>query len=741
MSNSAQTPYDLALEQVRGGADARGEARALIAQMTQEERLHCLDGGSPFWAGMKDMSTGGYHMRPFPACRVPRLGIRGFYFSDGPRGVVIGPATAFPVSMARGASFDPELEERIGDAIGRELRAVGADLYGGVCVNLLRHPAWGRAQETYGEDPFHVGEMGAALARGAQRHVMATVKHFALNSMENARFRVDVQCDERTLHEVYLPHFKRIIDEGIACVMSAYNSVNGHFAGENHDLLTAILRDEWGFDGYVISDWIFGLRDGVKSVRAGLDVEMPYRMIRHAPIVEAVESGEITMEVVDRAVENTLSTMLRFGVGALAREPHDVLASPAHRALAHEAAVESMVLLQNNDVDGSPLLPLTAANLASVAVVGRLSDAHNLGDGGSSDVLAPNVVTPLEGLRGHLTGVDVQHADGSDLSDAVRIASNAEVAVVVVGYTKEDEGEFIGASQDTAHLASFIPKTEDESLVEQFHEFVAENHWPLPGTYAQRPRDVNFAVGGDRGSLRLLPHDVELINAVAAVQPKTIVVVVGGSAVVMSEWADSIPAIVMSWYCGMEGGHALADVLCGVAEPGGRLPFVVPTDESHLPFFDAEASEITYEYLHGQWFLDAQGIAPQFPFGFGKSYTQFEVTNARTVAHADVIDLSIDVRNVGARHGSTVVQVFASLDSQTERAPQRMVAFRKVRLSPGVSTRVSLSVPVRLLAIRDTSTHDWWLEPGSWRFTIGQNAADANALQTSVEMSERRFPV
>ncbi|MFM8794682.1 MAG: glycoside hydrolase family 3 protein, partial [Acidimicrobiales bacterium] len=287
------TAYETALENVRGGAAARDEARTLVGMMTTEEKIHCLDGGVPTWEGLRDIGSGGYHMRPFRACWVPRLGIPGFHFSDGPRGVVVGSATAFPVSMARGASFDVDLEERIGDAIGRELRVIGADLYGGVCVNLLRHPAWGRAQETYGEDPHHVGELGAALTRGAQRHVMATVKHFALNSMENARFTVDVQCDERTLHEVYLPHFRRIVAEGVAAVMSAYNSVNGEWAGESQPLLTDVLRIEWGFDGMVISDWIFGLRDGVKSVRAGLDVEMPYRMIRHEPVVRAVEAGEL----------------------------------------------------------------------------------------------------------------------------------------------------------------------------------------------------------------------------------------------------------------------------------------------------------------------------------------------------------------------------------------------------------------------------------------------------------------
>ncbi|MFM7827820.1 MAG: glycoside hydrolase family 3 protein, partial [Acidimicrobiaceae bacterium] len=285
------TPYELALEKVNNGAKPEVVVAELVDSMTLEEKLHCLDGAVPFWVGIKDITTGGYHSRPFRAAKVERLGIPGFHFSDGPRGVVVGEATAFPVSMARGATFDPELEMRVGDAIGKELRTIGADLYGGICVNLLRHPAWGRAQETYGEDPHHVGEMGAGLTRGAQRHVMATLKHFALNSMENARFGVDVTVDERTLHEVYLPHFKRIVDEGVACVMTAYNSVNGHWCSQSEELLAEILRSEWGFTGFVISDWIFGVRDGVKSLQAGLDVEMPYRMIRNAPIVAALAEG------------------------------------------------------------------------------------------------------------------------------------------------------------------------------------------------------------------------------------------------------------------------------------------------------------------------------------------------------------------------------------------------------------------------------------------------------------------
>ncbi len=271
-------------------ADARETARRIVADMTEDEKLWCLDGDAPFWAGLGYMGRGGYHKSPFYAARVERLGLPGFAFSDGPRGVVVDRATCFPVSMARGATWDVDLEERIGDVIGIELRAIGADLYGGVCVNILRHPAWGRAQETYGEDPHHVGEMGAALTRGIQRHAMACVKHFACNSMENARFRVDIEVDEVALHEVYLPHFKRIVDEGVAVVMSAYNSVNGEFCGDNEPLLTGVLREEWSFEGFVISDWIFGIRDAAKSVVAGLDVEMPYRMVRVKGIRDALDT-------------------------------------------------------------------------------------------------------------------------------------------------------------------------------------------------------------------------------------------------------------------------------------------------------------------------------------------------------------------------------------------------------------------------------------------------------------------
>jgi len=224
-------------------AQIEGIARGLLAQLSLEEKIGMMSGDLSFFPGLLQMGSGGYNRFPLTtAGAVQRLGIPGVRFTDGPRGVMLPEATTFPVSMARGASFDPQLEERIGDAIGREARANGANMIGAVCSNLLRHPAWGRAQESYGEDTYHMGEMGVALTRGVQRHVMACVKHFALNSMENSRFKVDVTADPRTLHEVYLPHFKRVVDAGVSSVMSSYNSLNGEWAGQNKVLLTDVLQ-------------------------------------------------------------------------------------------------------------------------------------------------------------------------------------------------------------------------------------------------------------------------------------------------------------------------------------------------------------------------------------------------------------------------------------------------------------------------------------------------------------------
>jgi beta-glucosidase len=707
--------FDDARAAVAEGADPRTAAREVVAGMTEAERLWCLDGDAPTWAGLRFLADDGYHRAPFPAAEVERLGIPGIAFSDGPRGAVVGNATAFPVAMARGATWDPDLEERVGDAIGRELRAVGATITGAVCINVLRHPAWGRAQETYGEDPFHVGELGAALTRGIQHHLLACVKHFACNSMENARFSVDIEVDEVALHEVFLPHFKRVIDEGAASVMSAYNSVNGEWCGQSRALLTDVLRDEWGFEGFVISDWIFGLRDAATSVTAGLDIEMPYRMVRAQHLVDALEQGEASWSDVDDAVARIVATLLRFDDVLSAPSPsHEVLGAPEHRALAREVAARSAVLLRNEPVDGSAVLPLAAG--ARVAVLGRLADVVNLGDGGSSDVWDLECRTIADGLR--------------EVYDVVDDPASADAAVVVVGYTYLDEGEFIGETDPS--LPAMFPAADDPEEVERFEASISDLP-PIekPARLADRPRG-SFGIGGDRSSLRLAAEDVALIRSTAAANPRTIVVLQAGSAVVTSEWVDAVPAVVQAWYGGCNAGPGLADVLVGAVNPSARLPFSVPVEESDLPPFDRLATSFRYDRWHGWWHLRRNGRSPAFPFGFGLSYTTFEVVDTELEQQTDQLVVTGTVRNTGDRDGADVVQVYAVHPDPD--VPSRLVGFARVEVAAGSEAPFRVEVRVDRLASRDPQLHAWVAATGRHRFLVGRHAGDPDATAHDVDL-------
>jgi beta-glucosidase len=722
------TTFDEARTAVGGGTAPAEAAAALVGSMTADERLRCLDGDVPFWAGLRFLGQGGYHLLPFEAAHIERVGLPGIRFADGPRGCVVGNATCFPVSMARGATWDPGLEERVGEAIGRELRAVGATFTGAVCVNLLRHPAWGRAQETYGEDPFHVGELGAALARGLQRHVLACVKHFAANSMENARFQVDIEVDEVALHEVYLPHFRRVVDEGVASVMSAYNAVNGEWCGQHRRLLTDILRDEWGFAGFVISDFIFGLRDAARSLSAGLDIEMPYRMIRAQHLGPALDAGEASWNDVDAAVTRIVATLLRFDavLGAPAPAP-DVLGAPEHRALAREVAARSVVLLRNEPVDGRPVLPLDTG--ARVALVGRLAARVNLGDGGSSDVWDLDCHSVLDGLRGALA--QVVHDDGTDVARAAALAADAEVAIVVVGYTEADEGEFIGDTDPA--LAGLFPPGDDPAEVATYEAALDQR----PAT--TRPprladRSEGFSVGGDRRSLRLLDHDAALVHAVAATNPRTVVVVQAGSAVIMTDWVDEVAAVVQAWYGGAQAGPGLADVLVGDVVPSARLPFSIPADEDDLPPFDRDATSFRYDRWHGWWHLRRSGGAPAFPFGFGLSYTTFVLDDVAVVRDGEQVVATGVVRNTGARDGAEVVQVYAELP--LDDRPDRLVGFTRVEVPAGGTAGFTVEVPFERLATRDPDSRTWCSPQGAHTFTVAQHADDP-AHPTTIDLTNR----
>jgi beta-glucosidase len=685
----AGAAFDAAVAAVRKGTDPVQAAAGLYEQLTDTERLGLLDGDSPFWAGLAEMTAARYGSRPYVHGAVARLGIRGIRFVDGPRGCAAGEGTAFPVSMARGATWDIDLERRVGEAIGAEVRAQGGNFFGGVCINLPRHPAWGRAQETYGDDPLHLGLFGAALARGAQRHVMACAKHYALNSMENARFRVDVTIDEGALHEVYLPHFKRVADEGVAGIMAAYNSVNGEWAGQNRYLLTEVLRDRWRWDGITVSDFVFGLRDAAASLNAGLDLEEPFAQQRALHLPDQIGSGETSWQMVERSGLRLISAQLRHYAFRTAADPGtEVMACAGHRALAREVAARAMVLLKNETVAFSPVLPLDPGATRRIAVVGRLATAENIGDLGSSRVHPPGHVTPIEGIRAAFPDSEIILVEGDDPARAAEAAGRADVAVIVVGYDGRDEGEYVDpAGMATPELLALFP--------------------PLPpGAALPAPEDSSMtASGGDRASLTLHPGDEELIRAVAQACPRTVVCVVAGGAVLMEAWRHDVPAILMMWYAGMEGGPALADVLTGAHNPSGRLPFSVPTAAEHLPDFDRDATSVTYDRFHGQRLLDRLGVAAAYPHGFGLSYTTFAVEDAATGAlAAGQVLVTARVRNTGARDGWHVVQVYGRRTEGERAGETALVGFAAVAVPAGDCVEVEVACSLDPLAIWNPQT-------------------------------------
>ncbi len=688
----AESVFGRAVEQVRSGRSATDLAAELVDQLTEVEKLGLLDGDEEFWPGLESMLLDGYNRRPIVLGAVERLEIPGLRFSDGPRGVVVGASTAFPVSMARGATWDVELEEQVGQAIGRELRAQGANFFGGVCINLPRHPGWGRAQETYGEDPCLLGEMGAALVRGVQRHAMAVAKHFALNSMENARFSVDVTADDATLHEVFLAHFRRVVEQGVDAIMTSYNSVNGEWAGQNEYLITRILRQEWGFEGITVSDFIWGLRDPVKSLRAGLDVEEPFRQQRAPALPAALADGRCAWADVDAAVRRILTVQLRHEVRKESPEPSpDVVFCAEHRALARDVAARSVVLLRNEDIAGAPALPLDPAALRRVAVIGRLSDMPNTGDHGSSDVRSPEVVTVLAGLRAALAGVQVDHSSDDDPEAASALVSGADACVVVVGYSAADEGEYISGElfSQPALVATFPPSEGDPHATRLFQEMATREGQGIVGT--QGP-------GGDRASVRLRAQDVALIRAAAQACPRTIVVIVAGAAVLIDDWVDQVPAVLFGWYAGSEGGHGLADVLLGRRDPGGRLPFSIPRREDHLPFFDRDATAITYDTWFGQRLLDRLGEPALFPLGFGLSYSRFELSDLSVAPAAGGWNIEVRVTDVGGRGGRHVVQVYGRPQPAAEGfATRLLLGFAAVEVGRGGSVRARIAASARPL--------------------------------------------
>lgn len=644
----------------------------------------------------------------FTTAAIPRLGIPRRCLSDGPHGVREeinpndwGPAgrtddfsTWLPVGAALAATWNPALASEYGAVIGQEARARGKHIMLGPAVNIMRTPLCGRNFEYFGEDPFLASRMAVPWIRGIQaEHVAACVKHFALNNQEWERTTINVEADERSLREIYLPAFEAAVREGGAlAVMGAYNRFRGHYACHNGYLLNTILKGEWGFAGIVISDWN-GTHDTREAALDGLDLEMgtdhPYDDFYLArPFRMILDKGEVPLLALDDKVRRNLRVMLATRV--FDGPPPGSINTRAHQDIARKIAEEAIVLLKNE----GDLLPLDPAFVRSVAVIGENAVRLHAHSGGSSEIKAFYEVTPLEGIvRRAGASANVVFSQGYRtrgdnaglLERAVAAAKQADVAIIVGGLNHDDYGD---------------------------------------------------AEGMDRTSLELPGRQAELIRAVARANPRTIVVLVTGSPVAMDSWLPQVPAVVLAWYAGMEGGNALAAILFGDVSPSGKLPATFPRRLEDSPAhalgaYPGRDGTVRYEegLLVGYRWFDTKAIAPLFPFGRGLSYTTFAYSNLRLSQGAGprepLLTVKVDVQNTGRRAGAETVQVYVQdVRPKLTRPEKELKGFAKVPLQPGSKRTVEIPLGADAFAYYDSARKCWKAEAGAFRIVVGSSSRD-----------------
>jgi beta-glucosidase len=666
------------------------QVKALLAGMTLKEKIRMLSGRGE-WVAMKNMVLRGrlYNYEAIPAGGCKRLGIPPVMFTDGPRGVVMGESTCLPAAICRASAFDDDLEYRAGKLIADEAVAQGANFFAGICINVVRNPRGGRSQESYGEDPFLLGRLGATLTRSVQEEGMiACAKHFACNSIEDLRFHVNVTVDDRTLHEVYLPHFRKCVEAGALSIMGAYNRLNQFYCCENQKLLTDILRNTWGFDGFVMSDFVWGVHDAEHSLRAGCDVEMMFTQ-HYRKIGKMLADGRLNVTHIDRAAGNILSVLIR-AVPNIKPRPMSVVGSQKHRDLAREAAEKGMVLLQNNG-----LLPLEPGTALTVA--GDYADVENVGDNGSSRVYSRNVITPLAGMRSLFKQVRLSR--GTDVKEALETSNESDVAVICAGSNSAQEGEYTSNTR-----------------------------------YSLNEKHKNS--GGDRASLRLSDEETTLIKSLKDAGKKVVVVLFAGCAVIVEEWRRYADAILMNYYSGVEGGTALANILCGKVNPSGKLPFTVARDEADYPPFPGigqKPYEIEYGYYHGYALLDKKGVEPAFPFGFGLSYTTFSFGDPHAAVEGNRVRVSVEVKNTGSRDGAEVVQVYAGSNGADQDRPVKLLkGFQRVELKAGETKKVTILIDQEDLTFYDPETTQWVLDQA---YTLYVGNSSREAMNRKIQIS------
>ena len=628
---------------------------------------------------------------------IDQVGLPAIMVADGPHGLrkqagasdhlgIAGsvPATYFPPAVGLGSSWDEELIGRVGRAIATEAAIEDVAVVLGPGVNIKRSPLCGRNFEYYSEDPYLAGVLGTAWVSGAQSPGVGTcLKHFAANNQETDRMRCSSDVDPRPLREIYLRPFERVVKDAKPwTVMCSYNRVNGVYASEDPWLLAQVLRDEWGFDGLVVSDW-GAVYDRVAGLPAGLDLEMPYSGGRtDAQLVEAVRSGRLAESALDTAAARVIAL-----VQAASRRPEisGPLDVDSHHALAREAASRSIVLLKN---DGA-LLPLWPD--ARIAVIGAFAQHPRYQGAGSSLINPTRLDTALKEIKALAAG-DVLYAPGFPLA--------------------RDEAAHVEALRDAAVAAA---RAAEVSIV-----------------FLGLPDDAE-SEGYDRTHIDLPPVQLELLDAVLAANSRTVVVLSNG-AVVALPFKDKVPAILEGWLLGQAGGGALADVLFGVVSPCGRLAETMPLrleDNPSFGNFPGENGHVRYGegVLVGYRWYDAHKLPVAYPFGHGLTYTTFAYSGIAATLRDDVVVVSVTVTNTGTRAGREVVQLYSGLDtSRVERAPRELRTFALVDLEPGESRAVELSVPRGELAYWDVRADRWVVEGGTYRFEVGASSRDIRGV-------------
>ena len=688
------------------------QVRETIAKMSLNEKIFQMRGHvgrDVLLAASQSLSGKGHGYTGYtPAVR--KLGIPALKCVDGPRGVgFFYKATAFPVGLARGAAWDSDLEEEVGEAMGYETRAIGANQLLAPCINVIRHPSWGRSQESYGEDPVHLGSIGVAHVRGIQKHAMSCPKHYAVNNIDESRKFVNAIVDERTLREIYLPHFKDCVDEGAAAIMSAYNDVNGELAGHNDHLIRDILKGDWEFMGFVVSDWMDAVEDAVEAANAGLDLEMPRPEFYDEKLKKAVKQGKVSMEVIDDAVARLLRAKFRWPDDPTGYDKARV-AGPQHTALARKVEEKSMVLLKNDGI-----LPLDVSKIKKIAVIGQFSDTPTIGDVGSSNVTPPYIVTPLQGIK-NLVGATVEVVHGG-ISKTI---STGPLEVIKGFYGEKKE----------------VDATEENNIEKALEAVEGADVVIIAAGLDYRDEGE----GNDREDLNLSPPQEALIKAVSAVNKNCVVVLEGGGAITMERWIDKVPAIVMAWYPGMEGGNAIANALFGKVNPSGKLPIIFPKSLDQLFEFDNKAKDVVHDRYHGYRYFDLNDLEPRFPFGFGLSYTSYEYSNLRlnkTMAGTnDIVTASIDVKNSGEVAGEEVVQLYVGYKgSEVDRCEKDLKGFKKVSINPGETKTVEIEVRTKDLAYYDIKDKTWVVEPIEHLVYVGSSSDMKNLMSSSFKIS------